>query len=119
MIKKKTHPKFNVPNYGAKGRSRVKERWRKQRGIDSKKAMKKKEAGASPSIGYKNAADVRFRRPDGSVEMLIHNEKELRDVIANKGEKAEVTIVFAHDLSSRKATLLHKIAESNGLRTAN
>ena len=38
MIKRK-HPRFNVPNYGAKKRKRVMARWRKQRGVDNKKRI--------------------------------------------------------------------------------
>ena len=33
--------------------------------------------GPTPSIGYKNHATVRYARPDGTFEMVVHNEKEL------------------------------------------
>ena len=41
IVKKKSHPNFKVPNYGAKTGRRVKARWRKQRGIDNKKRIKR------------------------------------------------------------------------------
>jgi len=112
---KKTHPRFNVPNFGAKSRKRVPDRWRKQRGIDSKKRISRRGYGASPSIGYKNADDVRFARKDGTWEVLVHNEKELLSV--PKGEKH--IAVFAHDLSVRKRAFLQKMANANGIKVAN
>lgn len=116
IMQKKRHPKFNVPNFGAPNRKRVKERWRAQKGIDSKKRVKKAESGASPSIGYKNAPEVRFARPDGRFEVLIHNEGELRQFM---GSKSSSVIRFAHDLSVRKRLQLQKIAETNKLEIAN
>jgi ribosomal protein L32E len=58
-IKKKGHPTFNVPNFGSKSRSRVKARWRKQRGIDNKKREKMDFMGAEPTIGYRNPESLR------------------------------------------------------------
>ncbi len=113
---KKKHPRFLVPNYGARKRKRVQYRWRAQRGIDSKKRVKKKESGASPSIGYKNSDAVRYARSDGTFEALVHNETELRDLIS-AGERK--TVVFAHDLSSRKRVMLQKIAEQSNVKVAN
>ncbi|MDE1811213.1 MAG: hypothetical protein KGH66_04175, partial [Candidatus Micrarchaeota archaeon] len=58
-MKKKPHPKFNVPNFGARSMSRVPERWRKQRGIDNKKRIKRNFMGAEPTIGYGNPKAIR------------------------------------------------------------
>ncbi len=116
MIAKKKHPKFYVPNFGAPNRKRVKERWRSQRGIDSKKRVKKKELGATPSIGYKNSEKVRYARPDGSFEVLVHNQNELMAVIQSKGSNV---VRFAHDLSSRKRAMLRGIADKNNVRIVN
>ena len=59
MMQKKTHPKFNIPNYGTRAGAAVKDRWRKQRGIDNKKRIKRSYAGASPEIGYRNPEELR------------------------------------------------------------
>jgi len=115
MIKKRTHPKFRVPNFGLKSRKGVKARWRKQRGIDSKLRIKEKGYGASPSIGYKNAKGVRFTRQDGTREVLIHNEKELLAVSSGVKEVA----VFAHDISVRKRVALLKVANAKGIKVVN
>jgi large subunit ribosomal protein L32e len=112
---RKSHPKFNVPNFGAKGFKRVPKRWRKQRGIDNKKRVSKQGYGASPSIGYGNPKSVRYQRPDGTREMLIHNEKELQAV--PKGGK--FVAVFAHDLGGKKRALLQKVADASGIKIAN
>ena len=74
MLTKKKKPKFNVLNLGFF--KSVKSRWRKQRGTHNKKRMKFKWAGASPKIGYKNAAEIRGMRA-GLREVVIHNIAEL------------------------------------------
>ena len=77
MVKRKGHPKFQVPNYGAKNRKRVPGRWRKQRGIDNKQRVYVRCHGASPKVGYKNAAGVRFAGRDGAFRLLVYNERDL------------------------------------------
>ena len=115
MVSKKTHPKFNVPNFGSKSRKGVKARWRKQRGIDNKKRIERKGYGASPKIGYKNPEGIRFARKDGSMEVLVHNERELLAVKSG----AKQVAVFAHGLSVRKKMFLQKIANGKGIRVVN
>jgi len=112
---KKLHPTFNVPNFGAKNRKRVKERWRKQRGIDNKKRVKRSGYGAVPNIGYKNNETVRHLRPDGKIAVVIHNQKELEAAAGNP----EVSVIFAHGLSKRTRTELGKIADQKRIRIAN
>ncbi|MCL5238902.1 MAG: eL32 family ribosomal protein [Candidatus Marsarchaeota archaeon] len=115
MVEKKRHPKFRVPNYGAKSMKRVPARWRKQRGTDNKLRIEKSGYGATPKIGYKNPNALRFARPDGLRGVLVHNESELLAL-----QKAEGRIaIFAHGLSSRKRVLLQKLADSNGIKIAN
>ncbi|MEM0159559.1 MAG: eL32 family ribosomal protein [Candidatus Micrarchaeaceae archaeon] len=115
MIAKRKHPKFNIPNYGAKGRKRVSDSWRAQRGRDNKKALKRSGYGASPNIGYKNSNAVRFARPDGSREMLIRNSSDITALIGSKG----IVGRFSHALSRRKRAELQKIADANGIRIVN
>lgn len=115
MVNKRTHPKFRIPNFGAKSRKGVKARWRKQRGIDNKKRTERHGYGASPKIGYKNPEGVRFARKDGSMEVLVHNEKELLAV----QKEAKQVAVFAHELSIKKKTFLQKIANGKGIRVVN
>jgi len=117
MIKKK-HPKFNVPNYGAKSRSRVKPRWRKQTGDDSKKRIKKAFAGAAPTIGYKNPASLAGMRADGKRAVLVHNLDELRSAISLHS-KDEIDLIISGSVGRRKRIELTKLAESQGFNLVN
>ena len=114
MIKRRK-TKFTVPNYGAPNRKGVKSRWRHQRGIDSKKRVKKLNRGAVPKIGYKNSDTVRYARPDGSFEMLVHNRSDLLSIPAMPGYAA----MFAHDLSARKRSALKKLADEKRIEVLN
>ena len=70
---KREKTRFTVPNFGAKNRKRVRERWRKQRGIDNHKREGKANRGATPGIGYKNSDAVRFsRQTDFPLFIYIH-----------------------------------------------
>lgn len=117
FMQKKSHPQFNVPNLGAKNRSRVQDRWRRQRGIDNKKRINRSGYGASPSIGYKNVAAIRFRRPDGTTEVLIHNENELLNLASRKD--ATVVARIAHDVSRRRRIGIQRLADINKVRIVN
>lgn len=110
MIKKKSKPKFNVPNAGFK--VRVKERWRRPRGVDSKKRAKFAYAGASPRIGYKNAMEVRGMHPSGLFEILVHNAKEL-------GEAGEKAVRIAHAVGKKKREQIKKLAAEMKVRVLN
>jgi large subunit ribosomal protein L32e len=119
-LKKKHHPKFNVPNYGAKSRSRVKPRWRKQRGIDSKKRIKKAYMGAEPTIGYKTPAALIGVRESGKRLFVIHNIMELTsEVKRNTGFAKEYEIAIARGVGKRKGTEIIKMAKSIGTRVTN
>ncbi|MCL4378944.1 MAG: eL32 family ribosomal protein [Candidatus Marsarchaeota archaeon] len=111
---KRSHPKFNVPNFGARSRKRVPERWRKQRGIDNKKRTKKSFMGAEPNIGYGNPKSVRGVRASGKRLIVVHNVDEL--VLAKGAQNYEVAI--AHGVSKRKRAQIVKAA-GNDIRIVN
>lgn len=114
-IAKKGHPKFNVPNFGTKSRSRVPERWRKQRGIDNKKRIKKSFMGAEPTIGYGNPAEIRGIRANGKRIVIVNNVKEVEAVT----KEMNVDITIAHAVSKRKRVDITKAAESRGFNVTN
>lgn len=115
---RKSHPKFNVPNYGARSRKRVKARWRKQRGIDNKKRIKKDFMGAEPTIGYGNPESVKGIRANGKRIMIVRNAKELERLIKeNALEGYDVTI--AGGVSLRKRIGITEIAGRKGLNVTN
>ncbi|MGC9156979.1 MAG: eL32 family ribosomal protein [Candidatus Micrarchaeia archaeon] len=113
-IVKKKKPHFKVPNLGAKNRKRVKDRWRRQRGIDNKMRVSKKFHGKSPNIGYKNAEEVRYRNREGLIEVLVHNSKELLELANKQGYAAKLY----HALSARKKEQLRQLAQEKGIRLA-
>ncbi len=113
MKKKRTH--FTVPNYGAKNRKGVKERWRHQRGIDNKKRVMKSGYGALPRIGYKGSEALRHRLRDGTLPLLVHNAAELHSAAGMNN----VSVVLHHALSKRKRLALQKMAEQRNLRVLN
>ncbi|MDE1868677.1 MAG: hypothetical protein KGH60_01790 [Candidatus Micrarchaeota archaeon] len=118
VLKKKSHPKFNVPNFGARSRSRVPERWRKQRGIDNKKRIKKDFMGAEPTIGYKTPDKIMHVRPSGLRSVIVHNANELKELIAAKRlEGYEVTI--AKPVAKRKRIEIITLAKSSNVRVTN
>lgn len=118
MMLKKRHPKFNIPDCGARNRSRVKPRWRKQRGIDNKKRVKKSFAGAEPNIGYKNSDAVAGLRADGNRTMLVRNEHELRMLIEGKALKG-YAVTIAKGVSVRKRMAMTQLAQKNDVKVTN
>ncbi len=59
---------------------RVKESWRRPRGIDSKMRLKKKGKPPLVSIGYRNPKLVRGLHPTGFKEVIVYNVKDLEKV---------------------------------------
>jgi len=107
---KKSKPKFNVQNLGF--RKKVKDRWRKPRGVGNKKRRKEWWAGASPRVGYKNAPQERGLHPSGLPEMLVTNPAELRGVSGR-------IVRIASAVGARKALEIEKAARQAGLQVAN
>ncbi len=112
---KKSHPKFNVPNFGARSRSRVPERWRKQRGIDNKKRIKKSFMGAEPTIGYRNSDKVRGVRASGKRLMVAHNANEVKMI----KDASMYEVAIAHDVSKRKRKEIVSAAKDSGINVVN
>lgn len=117
MIKKK-HPKFNVPNFGAKGRSRVPERWRKQRGIDNKKRWKRNFMGAEPTIGYGNPAALKGIRANGKRTVLVRNPNELKEMIKGK-RLGGYDVTIASGISLRKRIEITMLAGKSNIKVTN
>ncbi|MEM3030713.1 MAG: eL32 family ribosomal protein [Candidatus Micrarchaeia archaeon] len=113
-MRKRTHPRFQQQNYGRKGRSRVKAAWRKPRGIDNKKRLKRASAGAEPNIGWRNPRPLRGLHPSGLLEVLVSNAAALRGL---DGKRHAVRI--AAGVGGRKRAALAAAARQLGLRVLN
>jgi len=86
---------------------RVKEKWRKARGIDSK--TRKKEGGwpTSPTIGFRSPKKIRYQSPSGKEEVLIYSPVDLSlidsnlqvgRIAANIGRKKREQIIMEAEL---------------------
>ena len=117
-FKKRPHPKFNVPNFGAINRKRVKERWRKQRGDDNKKRIKRRFMGAEPNIGWGNPADIRGVRASGKRAILIENAQQLNALLSNP-EVADYEVTLAGSLSRKKRIELTEMASRSKVNVTN
>ncbi|MFX1285465.1 MAG: 50S ribosomal protein L32e [Promethearchaeota archaeon] len=63
---------------------RVKERWRKARGIDSKTRKKKSGWPISPMIGFRSPKKVRYQSSSGKEEILVFSTVDLSLIDANR-----------------------------------
>ena len=83
----------------------LKDKWRRARGGDSKKHLKKRGKGKVPQIGYKNPDSLRNIDPSGYYPVLIHNIREL-ETIKSKREAA----IIASSVGRRKRNRMIEIA---------
>jgi large subunit ribosomal protein L32e len=76
---------------------KLKESWRRPRGLDNK--MRRKIKGWPPTVstGYKGPKDARGLHPSGYREVLVHNAKEISEVDP-KSEAARI----AHTVGKKK-----------------
>lgn len=101
---KKVRPKFiRQESWRYK---RVKLSWRRPKGIDNRARKKKKGNIASPNIGYRTPRKVRHLHSSGFKEVVVHNIKELEQVVARK----EV-VKIAHAVGRQKRVLLQDKAD--------
>lgn len=114
MFMARDHPKFNVPNYGRK--KRVKSRWRKPRGVDSKKRVHKAKMGASPEIGWRSPRNDRDFHPSGKKEVLVRN---LKDMTLTEDQKKTSVFRIARTIGKRKRAEMVKKAKELGVKILN
>lgn len=76
---------------------RLKENWRRPRGIDNKMRRKIKGWPPTVNVGYRGPKSVRGLHPSGCEEVLVHNVYELKNV----DPKTQV-VRIAHTVGKRK-----------------
>ena len=102
----------------SKSRKRVLPRWRKQRGIDNKKSIKRNFMGAEPTIGYRNPKELRGRRANGNRILIVRNPEELKMLIDKKSLN-ETDLTIAKGVSTRKRIVITEIANKSKIRVTN
>ena len=109
---KKKNPKFRrVESWRYK---RVKDSWRKARGIDSKTRKKKKLGVKSPTIGYRSPKKVRSLHPSGFEEVRITTPDDLK----NLNKKKHVLKISAK-LGAKKRIALIDYSQKRGFTVLN
>ena len=103
--------RFLRPNVRLK--RRVKNKWRKPRGINSYQRMGRKAFGAKPKIGYGKKRGSRGLHPSGLREVLVENLKQL------EGLEEGVVVRICAGVGKRKKELLVAKAVEKGLRVLN
>jgi len=96
--------KKNKPNFSRQESwryVRLKENWRRPKGLDNK--MRRKIKGWPPTVntGYRGPKVARGLHPSGYEEVLIHNTKELKDI-----DPKTQAIRIAHTVGKRKRTVI-------------
>ncbi len=108
----KTRPSFRrVESWRYK---RVKDSWRKARGIDSKTRKKKKSGVKSPSVGYRSPKKVRGLHPSGYIEARIITIQDLENLNKNKH-----AVKISSKLGSKKRIALIDFCQKRGFKVLN
>ena len=93
---------------------RVKDSWRKARGIDSRTRIKSKSGVKSPSAGYRGPKKVRGLHPSGYEEVRVHNINDLKDLNNKKH-----AIKISTNLGVKKRISVIDYAQSRGFKVLN
>jgi len=112
MVNPRKKPEFL--KQGAKYLKRIKKRWRKPRGRDSKLRRKEKSKGKWPNVGYRAPKSLRGLHPSGLEEVLIRNVKDLEKI-----EKGKQAGRIAHTVGKRKRMLILERAKELSIRILN
>jgi large subunit ribosomal protein L32e len=93
---------------------RVKDSWRKSRGIDSKTRRKHKSGITSPSIGYRTPKKIRGLHPSGYEEIRIEKINDLQNVNPKKH-----AIKIASRLGAKKRLEIIDYAQKRNIKILN
>lgn len=105
-------PKFKRSNAGRY--KRLKDVWRKPRGIDNKQRSKLKSAGAVVKIGYRTKKEERGMHPSGLKEVLVRNLDEAKKI----NSKTNVVRISASVGAKKKAEIINFCKEA-GIKVLN
>ena len=93
---------------------RVKENWRRPRGLDSKMRRKIKGWPKCPEVGYRGPKAVRGLHPSGYEEILVYNPNDL-----DKVDPEKQAIRIAHTVGIKKRMEIIAKATSKKIRILN
>ncbi|MEQ2230539.1 60S ribosomal protein L32 [Ilyodon furcidens] len=95
---------------------KIRQNWRKPRGIDNRVRRRFKGQMLMPNIGYGSNKKTKFMLPTGFKKFLVHNVKELEVLMmSNKTHCAEI----AHNVSSKNRKLIVERAAQLAIKVTN
>ena len=112
MVNPRKKPEFK--RWLADTDKRIKNSWRRPRGLHSKIRLRKKSKFKMPSIGWKAPKELRFLHPSGLKEVLVHSPKDLEKVDPQKE-----AIKIAHTVGKRKREEILKKADERKIKVLN
>lgn len=93
---------------------RLKENWRRPRGIDNKMRRKIKGWPATVNAGYRGPRATRRLHPSGYQEVLVNNAREIEGIDSNTQ-----AVRIAHTVGGRKRVEILVAASKKGIRVLN
>ncbi|NHJ22982.1 MAG: 50S ribosomal protein L32e [Candidatus Lokiarchaeota archaeon] len=93
---------------------RVKDPWRKARGIDSQTRMKEKSGVKSPSVGYRSPKKVRGVHPSGYEEVRVFNINDIKGLNNKKH-----ALKLSGRIGAKKRIALIDYAQNRGFKILN
>ncbi len=111
MIKRKLRVRFRR-QHGPEPRKSLGDKWRKPKGIDSKKRIERKDKGPVVKIGYRTPRVIRGIHPSGMPEVIVHNPSELEGL-------SGVVVRIARTVGARKRAVIVEKAKELGLKVIN
>ncbi len=112
ILEKKTKPRFMRQEFTKL--KRLKDVWRKPRGIDSKQAEEKRGKPKTPKIGYKKTKKIRNLHPSGFYPIRVHNIVELKKIDPKKE-----AVIIASSVGRKKRNEIIRIANKEGITILN
>lgn len=95
---------------------RLKEPWRRPKGIDNKMRLEIKGWPARVKIGYRSPNEIRGLHPSGLRPVLIQNKNQLSEL---EKRKDEIIVVISSKVGRKKKREITEMAKQLGLRVAN
>jgi large subunit ribosomal protein L32e len=95
---------------------RLKESWRRPKGIDNKVRLEVKGWPARVKIGYRSPKEVRGLHPSGLRPILIQNKNQLSEL---EKIKDKVIVIISSKVGKKKKREITEMAKQLGLRFSN